>query len=74
MRYPILRSNSRLSFAFQEPTNQCVPNTLGFVPVQDSLAIVTDSEFSRYKDGTRSACALVFLKDSYGTCRATAAR
>ena len=45
-----------------------------FLPVQDSLAIVAASEFSRYKDGTRSTCALVFLKGSHGTCRATAAR
>jgi len=27
-------------------------------PVQESLAIIVDSEFSRYKDGTRSTCAL----------------
>ena len=40
-----------------------------FVPVQDSLAILAVSEFSRYKDSTRSTCALVFLKGSYGTCR-----
>ena len=33
-----------------------------FVAVQDSLAIVADSDFSRYKDGTRSTGALVFLK------------
>jgi len=45
-----------------------------FVPVQDSLVIVANSEFSRYKDGTRSTGALVFLKGSNGTCRATAAR
>ena len=45
-----------------------------FVLVHDTLAIVADSEFSRYKDGTRSTGALVFLKGSYGTCRATAAR
>ena len=54
-------------------TSQCVLNT----PVrsgQDSLAIVADSEFSRYKDGTRSTGALAFLEGSYGTCRATAAR
>ena len=41
--------------------------------VLDNLAIVVDPEFSWYKDGTRSADALVFLKGSYGTCRATAA-
>src|SRR5208283_4933862 len=40
-----------------------------FVLLQDSLPIIADSEFSRYKDGTRSTCALVFLKGSYGTCR-----
>ncbi|MGA9567676.1 MAG: hypothetical protein WBS19_19270, partial [Candidatus Korobacteraceae bacterium] len=45
-----------------------------FVLVHDTLAIVADSEFSRYKDGTRSTGALLFLKGSYGTCRATAAR
>ena len=45
-----------------------------FVLVHDTLAIVADSEFSRYKDGTRSTGALAFLKGSYGTCRATAAR
>ena len=33
-------------------------------PVQESLAIIVDSEFSRYKDGTRSTCALAFLKGS----------
>src|SRR5271165_1659277 len=40
-----------------------------FVLLQDSLPIIADSEFSRYKDGTRSTCALAFLKGSYGTCR-----
>jgi hypothetical protein len=44
------------------------------LPVQDSLAIVAASDFARYKDGTRCNRALVFLKGSYGTCRATAAR
>ena len=40
-----------------------------FVPAQDGLAIIAVPEFSRYKDGTRSTCALAFLKGSYGTCR-----
>jgi len=31
--------------------------------------IVADSDRSRYKDGTRSTRALMFLQGSYGTCR-----
>jgi len=39
MRYPIRRSNSRLSFAFQEPTHPCSPNIQSTFDFADAIDI-----------------------------------
>src|SRR5271157_3074554 len=39
MRYPIVRSNSRLSFAFQEPTRPCSPNIQSTFDFADAIDI-----------------------------------
>ena len=48
MRYPIRRSNSRLSFAFQEPTRLCVPNTPDSFRYKEYLCPGVLRRFLRY--------------------------
>src|SRR5271157_6495807 len=67
MRYPIRLSNSRLSFAFQEPTRPCSPNTQVVRPkpnISSSTAVRRASRSSGHPCHRSLRAALAHIEGS----------